>query len=173
MGPNQSDGWSGPWAHLEPEFTEQEKALRDRFVEEYLVDFSPLNAARRVGFAAVFAEQWAKKLMGESYVRKRMEDYKHRTNIDEDTRDDYDRRRVRAQLMREAHDAFSTGSARVAALGKLMSLLDMDSPLKVDSNVTHRGGVMMVPAIAGLDEWERAAMASQQELVKQAREDIH
>lgn len=161
------------WVHMEPEFTEQEKAVRNRFVDEYLVDFSPLNAARRVGFSNAFAEQYAKRFMQEAYVRNRIEAMKHKTNVDEEALEEYDKRRIRQQLMREAHDQFNTGAARVAALSKLMSLYGMDAPLKMKQEIEHRGGVMMVPAIANLNDWERTAMTSQQKLVASASEDIH
>jgi hypothetical protein len=174
MGPMKSGGYTGPQnVAMEPELSESEKALRDRFVQEYLVDYSPLNAARRVGFGVAFAETYAALFMKESYVRKRIEDFTHRVDVDEEDMDAYDKRRVRAGLMREAHDKFASGSSRVAALSKLMSLLGMDAPLKIDNNVNHRGNVMMVPGIAGMDEWERAAMDQQRKLADSAREDIH
>lgn len=170
---SKSSSWdSQTWVAMEPEFTEQERALRDRFVEEYLVDWSPLNAARRVGFSNAFAEEYAKRFMGESYVRKRIEVMKHRTDLDEEELEAYDKRRIRAQLMREAHDQFSTGAARVAALGKLMSLYGMDAPTRIQQEIEHRGGVMMVPAIASLDDWEQTAMTSQANLAEAARSDI-
>jgi hypothetical protein len=173
MGPDSSDGWSGDWAAMDPPLSEQERAVRDRFVEEYMVDFSPLNAARRVGFSNAFAEQYAKRFMGESYVRRMIKAHELRTDLDESEVEEYDKRRIRSRLMREAHDPYSSGAARVAALGKLMSLYGMDAPTKIQQTVEHRGGVMMVPAIASLDDWERTAVASQTKLVEASREDVH
>jgi hypothetical protein len=173
MVPKSDSGDSWTWAAMEPEFSEQERALRDRFVEEYLVDFSPLNAARRVGFSNAFAKEYAERFMSESYVRRKIEQVKHRTDVDEGDLEEYDKRRIRQCLMREAHDMFSSGSSRVAALGKLMSLYGMDAPTKIKQEIEHKGGVMMVPAIASLDEWERAAVASQAALAEAARVDIH
>jgi hypothetical protein len=172
MVPKSDSGDSWTWAAMEPEFSEQEKALRDRFVEEYLVDWSPLNAARRVGFSNAFAKEYAERFMTESYVRRRIKQLEHKP-VDEEDLAEYDKRRIRNGLMREAHDMFSSGASRVAALGKLMSLYGMDAPTKIHQEIDHKGGVMMVPVIASLDEWERTAMASQAALAESARADIH
>lgn len=40
----------------------------------------------------------------------------------------------------------------------------MDAPTKIKSEVALRGGVMMVPGIANLEDWEKAAQASQTQL---------
>lgn len=48
---------------------EEEKALRDLFVQEYLLDFDPVMACIRIGFIVEFAQQFAIKLMQEPYVR--------------------------------------------------------------------------------------------------------
>lgn len=173
MGPNAYAGDSLTWAAMEPEFSEQERALRDRFVEEYLVDYSPLNAARRVGFSNSFAQEYAKRFMEESYVKRRIKHYEERTDLNEEDLETYNKVRIRNRLMREAHDMFANGSSRVAALGKLMSLYGMDAPTRIKQEVEHRGGVMTVPAIANINDWEKVAMASQAELAESARGDIH
>lgn len=171
MDPKSLTGDSWTWAMMEPELNEQERALRDLFVDEFLVDYSPLNAARRCGFSNGFAEDWGKKLHSESYVQRQIA-AKQAMDLDPDKLAEYDKKRIRAALMREAHAAYNSGSSRVAALGRLMSLYGMDAPTKIQSEVEHRGGVMMVPAIASLDDWEKVAMASQQKLSEDARSDI-
>lgn len=57
---------------FESPLSEQEKALRDLFVNEYLKDFDPYQAALRVGFMHSFALDWGKRLMGEGYVQKQI-----------------------------------------------------------------------------------------------------
>lgn len=161
------------WAAMAPDLSKQERALRDRFVDEYLVDYSPLNAARRVGFSNAFAKEYAERFMTEPYVRQRIKQLETSGQVDEEDLEEYNKKRIRAQLMREAHDQFSTGSARVAALGKLMSMYGMDAPTRITQEIEHRGGVMMVPAIASLDDWERTAMAQQTKLSEAAQSDIH
>lgn len=55
---------------FESPLSEQEKALRDLFVNEYLKDFDPFQAALRLGFLHGFALEWGKKLFQESYVQR-------------------------------------------------------------------------------------------------------
>lgn len=145
------------------ELSDSEKKLRNQFVDEYLLDFSQTAAAIRIGFSASFAQTYAEKFMAEPYVRKRIMELQNAMAGDEKAEADLDRRRIRAALMREAHykGPGSSHAARVSALSKLAAIRDMDAPtkLKIDSNM--RGGVMMVPAIANIEDWEKAAQASQ------------
>jgi hypothetical protein len=137
------------WAAMEPPLSDKEKQLRNLFVDEYLVDYDAIAAAQRCGFQASFAKDYAIKFMNESYVRKRIEEVKH-TNVDPKKADEFDKARIRAVLMKEAHNQYTTGSARVAAAAKLAAIL-------------------VVPAIANIDEWEAVAMASQAKLVADVR----
>jgi hypothetical protein len=153
-----------------PELSDRERALRDLFVSEYLVDFDQTAAAMRCGFNRKFAIEYGTKFMAEPYVLQKMNLMKF-AEVDEVDQNEYDSKRVRAALMQEAH-YFGPGSshaARVAALAKLASLIGMDKPLKTEQTINHRGGVMAVPGIASLDDWEKAASESQDELVKDAR----
>ena len=151
---------------------EQEKALRDTFVAEYLVDYDPLAAAMRCGFAASFAGDYAKKFLNESYVQQRLkQEQLTEPGSKQDVEDEekLNKRKILMGLLREAHNPMISGSARVAALSRLAVIYGMDQPLKADAAGMHRGGVMMVPAIANLDAWENAAVASQTQLVLEAR----
>ena len=163
-----SDEQVGFWEAeaMAPPPTGSEKKLRDQFVDEYLIDFDQTGAAMRVGFSASFAQTYAERFMNEPYVRKRIMDLQQATAEDPKAADEADRRRVRAAMLREAHyrGAGSSHSARVSALAKLASVLDMDAPTKIKSDVTMRGGVMMVPGIASLEDWQKAAQASQEAL---------
>lgn len=167
-----TDGIDWAWAKLEPEPDPGEKALRDQFVDEYLVDYDIVAAASRCGFQKAFAEEFAKRLWNEAYVQRRIKQAEQRP-VDPEALEAYDRNRIRAALMREAHNPYTSGGARVAALSKLMSLYGMDAPTKApDAATSHRGGVMMVPAIADPDAWERTAMPLQVKLSEDARSDI-
>lgn len=150
------------------ELSAKEKELRDKFVDEYLLDFDQTAAAIRVGFSASFAQTYAEKFMSEPYVRQHIAALQTALAEDDKLEAELDRRRIRAALMREAHyrGPGSSHAARVSALAKLASILDMDAPTKIKSDLTMRGGVMMVPAIASLEEWEKAAQASQSDLQK-------
>lgn len=165
-----SEEIAGFWAEeaMAQDLSPKEKDLRDKFVSEYLIDYDQTAAAIRIGFSASFAQTYAEKFMTEPYVRKAIADLQNAMADDEKIEVELDRRRIRAALMREAHyrGPGSSHAARVSALAKLASIRDMDAPTKIKSEVALRGGVMMVPGIASLEEWEKAAQASQTDLQK-------
>jgi hypothetical protein len=57
---------------IEPALTEQEKLLRDYFVDEYLKDFDRYKACLRIGFQPSFADAWADKLFKDGYVQRKI-----------------------------------------------------------------------------------------------------
>ena len=171
MASDHSTGEAWTWAAMEPELSERERALRDLFVDELLVDGEWVKAAQRCGFQYAFAEEYAKKFEQEAYVQKRIA-LKRQQPVDPDKLADFDKRIARNVLVQEAQNPNTTGATRVAAARNLMIMYGMDAPTKIQQEVEHRGGVMMVPAIASLDDWERFAQASQQKLAADARSDI-
>ena len=153
------------------EMSEREKALRDLFVSEYLVDYDQVKAAQLCGFTLQFAVEYAKKFMEEPYVQRRIREVTF-MKVDEKAIEQFDKTRIKAALMAEAHyrGPGSSHSGRVAALSKLASLYGMEAPKKGSMDVTHRGGVMAVPGIASLSDWEQVAAESQDQLVANARD---
>lgn len=151
------------------EMNPREKALRDMFVSEYLIDFDQVKAAMRCGFNQQFAVEYSRKFMEESYVQKRINEVRF-MKVDDRALEEFDKTRIRSSLMAEAHyyGPGSSSASRVAALGKLALMYGMEAPKKVDVNAVHRGGVMAVPGIASLEDWEKGAAESQDELVKHA-----
>lgn len=152
---------------MEPELTDRERALRDHFVTQYLLDYDPLAAAQRCGFMRAFAEEYAKRFMSESYVQTRIKDVELEHIDGAKVEPKSDRLRVMASLRQVAYSANTPPAARVAALAKLGEYVGIERKGK-DAGA-HRGGVMEVPCIASLDEWEQAASASQDKLVADAR----
>lgn len=153
---------------MEPQLSEREKALRDRFVEEYMIDFDGIKAAIRVGFNKAFAEDYGVKFLHEPYVLRRIEELKHK-KLDPEKSEEYDKERIKAALMREAHNPGATASARVQALTTLAKMHGMMEPKDEPPGEGARGGVLMVPVIAKASAWEEAAVASQQALVDNVR----
>lgn len=154
-----------------PEMSEREKALRDLFVREYLQDYNAYAACLRCGFMRSFAEDYAKKFMAEPYVRQQLQVMQHVEGNEADLAQ-YNRRRIYNALMKEAHynGPGSSQAARIAALSKLASIEGMDKPVKPEDNPTiHRGGVMRIPDIADVTEWEEVAVSTQTKLVTDAR----
>lgn len=149
--------------------TPAQKALRDMFVNEYLIDYDAVAAAQRCGFERQFAREFATKFMDEAYVQQRINAIKF-ADMDPQAETKYNQARVKAALMFEAHyrGPGSSHAARVAALSKLAALNGLENPKKIEATVKHMGGVMAVPGIAKLDEWEQAASDSQDALIKHA-----
>jgi len=70
--------------YMDQEPTAQQKALWDKFVEEYLKDFNSLEAAMRVGFNMTFAQEYSRIFMGQPYVQRLIMHHKMQP-IDEKT----------------------------------------------------------------------------------------
>lgn len=152
---------------MEPELSSAEKTLRDQFVKEYLFDFDAYQACMRVGFANQFASDYARRLMGEPYVQRRIAELSKVSPSDEKEQAEQDKL-LTLRVLREAAQRGPYAS-RVAAAAKLAAILGLDAPVKSSQEVLHRGGVMMVPSIANLDDWEQAAEATQSKLVQESR----
>lgn len=65
-----------PSQFLEPQPTEQQKALWDKFVYEYVKDFHPIAAAIRVGFNMNYAQEYSRLFMGYPYIQRKIMEYK-------------------------------------------------------------------------------------------------
>ncbi|UPT52960.1 terminase small subunit [Hafnia phage yong3] len=161
-------------ASLSPE----EMAIRDRVVNEYIFDYNWTHACMRCGFNGMFAQELGLRFATDPYVAwklKQLEQSRVTSNKDQAERDaELERQHIIEALKREAHykGPGSSQAARVAALGKLAQIYDLDAPKKSKVDVTHRGGVMIVPAVANVDDWEQQAFASQQDLVKETEDGI-
>lgn len=156
------------------EYSYREKALRDLFVSEYLADFDQVKAAQRCGFQFQFAIEFARKFMDEPYVQQQIKlvKYGQAHPIDEKEEEKLNKKRIFATLFQEAHyhGPGSSHAARVSALGKLANMYGLESVKKSESTITHKGGVMAVPGIASLDDWEKQASLSQDSLAAHANE---
>lgn len=122
-------------AALHPELSESEKRIRDRFVAEYLEDYSQVEAAIRIGFMKSFAEDYAKKFLAEPYVQQKIMEAEHELGIL--TPDDRRKAEVLAGLRREANyrGAGSSHGARVTALTNLAKLYGMEPATKTQTEL--------------------------------------
>jgi hypothetical protein len=111
---------------MEPELSEQEKALRDLFVQEYIKDFDPFQACLRVGFQAAFAVEYAKRFMSEPYVLRRIAELQRSTPENEDAQSREDKALVLSVLRQAAQNG--PYASRVQAAAKLASILGLDRP---------------------------------------------
>lgn len=173
--PDQSaptGGYAMPEGIPQPDvYTEKEKALRDLFVAQYLIDYDQVRAAQRCGFNFQMAQEYAHKFMAEPYVQLRISEVGIGKNNDEPATLDYDKKRIREMLMKEANN-YGPGSSHAARVASLKALMELNGMVKKDtgkSGPASKGGVMQVPAIADLDEWEQAASQSQDALAEHAK----
>lgn len=113
--------------------TKQERALRQRFVEEYLADYDAFAAAIRLGYQEAFAQQYAKQFLTEPYTLKLIKEKEAEFGIL--TEEDQHRKKIVAGLYREAHSRFNSGSARVAALTQLAKIIGIEAPVKTELKV--------------------------------------
>lgn len=150
-------------------YSAKEKALRDLFVAEYLVDYDEFRAAQRCGFNAQFAREYARKFMDEPYVASKISALRTAPTVDENALLSYNQRRVREGLVTEAHYR-GPGSSHAARVSALKALAELTGMVKKPEAKTQGalGGVMAVPGIADIDQWERVASASQDALVQDA-----
>lgn len=103
--------------YFAPEPSATEKALRDRFVEEYVKDWHPINAAIRTGFNITFANEYAPIFLGEPYVQRKIIEYKNKPREDDADRKESVKAKIEAAL--EAALACGDPKVSVAAAAKL------------------------------------------------------
>lgn len=132
------------WANevpVEIPMTPREKALRDWFIREYLVDYSYTGAAVRVGFADSIAVEYGQKFRYDPYVQRKLAEYCGRCADDPEYEAVQRKRRILTSLMKEAnyHGPGASHGARVSALSKLAAIEGMEAPTKTESKVTHEG----------------------------------
>lgn len=111
---------------MEPELSQQEKALRDLFVTEYLKDFDAFQACLRVGFQAAFAVEYAKRFINEPYVQRKLADLQRSTPESEEAQANEDRALVLNVLRQAAQNG--PYASRVQAASKLATILGLDRP---------------------------------------------
>lgn len=156
--------------NLAADLTHREKALRDHFVNEYLVDYDAKSAAIRVGYGSSYAHEMSVRLMQCPYVLQQIS-VKESTNEEEST--EVMRKRVIQGLIREANykGPGCSPSARVAALAKLAEIQGLYAPTRSKTELTGPdgqplgGGVFVVPGICSVEDWEKMAAAQQAALV--------
>jgi phage terminase small subunit len=115
----------------EQQYSYREKALRDFFVKEYLVDYDATAAAIRVGYGKSIAKEYGNRFMQEPYVLRKIQEEEVAVNPNGDDKEAA-KKRIMAGLVREANyrGPGSSQAARVAALSKLAHLHEMEPKQK-------------------------------------------
>lgn len=164
---------------LAAEMPARARLIRDRFVEEYMVDYNAQAAAARIGYNASISKEYGARFMQEPYV---LQQIKLKSTTPTDESPDVMKQRIIQGLLREANyfGAGSTASARVAALGRLATIQGLDAPSRSRTELTgadgqplNAGGVFVVPGLMTTEEWEQAAKAQQAQLTAPETPSVH
>lgn len=158
--------WTDP-AVMEPGLSESNKALRDLFVKEFLVDHDEYKACLRIGFLPSVAANYSQQFINEGYVQREIARLEREPVLDDKLQTEHDRQLTLTTL----REAMQRGpySSRVQAASKFAAILGLDAPIKTQNEHLHKGGVMMVPAISDVEAWEKAAQESQERLLEETQ----
>lgn len=148
----------------------RQRTLRDMFVREYFVDYDPLRAAIRVGYPSNIAKEYSTMLMQDPYV---LQQIRKRETEDESASPEEMRKRIIAQLMREANynGPGASAAARVAANKALAEIYNVNAPSKNPNEMLGPdgqpidGGVFVVPGVVTTEQWASMAQKQQDDLV--------
>lgn len=120
-----------------PILTANEQELRRRFVHEYMKDFSPYDAAVRLGYAGSFAEQYARQFLSETFTLQLIDEQKQRLGLCDEQAEH--KRRIVAGLYKEASCPFNSGAARVGAYSQLSRIFGIEAPAKTQEVLPSLG----------------------------------
>ena len=143
----------------------EQKLSMDRFVTEYLYDFSARKAWVRAGLAESTAQK-AYEWLRTGYVQSKIKEMIELMDEEEIMT----RKEILMGIKREAH-AFGPDANSATRTGALKLMAQMRGMLikKTESKVQHQGGVMIVPMPADKVQWEQAAQQSQAALKHEVR----
>lgn len=162
-----------PWTRsieYEANLTEDEIAIRNAVVKEYLFDYSWVNACKRVGMNSAMAIDYAKRFQDDGYCQKRIKELQEQkatsSNMTRKQEEELERQRIIEGLRFESQNTGpgSSQSARVAAYKQLCAIYGFEAPKQQKVEVGVSSGVMLVPMVGSMDDWEKAANASQTKL---------
>lgn len=122
------------------ELTKTEKALRDRFVNEYVKDYNAFCAALRLGYAEAYATQYSQQFLREPYTQQRLAQVQEEIG---DAEEDQHRKRIVAGLYRLAEERGmgSSHGGRVAAYNTLVKVMGLEAPVKSVVEVNEKPSV--------------------------------
>jgi Terminase small subunit len=118
--------------------SKREQQIRDRFVEEYIVDYNVFQAALRCGYQEAYATDYSQRFMREPYVQQQI--IKRQEALGETGDEAQHKKRIIAGLYKNANDYGPGGTigGRVAAYNSLMKLLGLEAPVKSVVEVNER-----------------------------------
>lgn len=142
------------------------RTFLDAFTREYLHDFNAGMAYIRAGGAPSHATTGGQEALRSAYVQEQL---KRVTDLLEEE-ELLTRKDILLGLKREAHytGMDSSQSARVRAWSQLAKIKGMEVQ-KTETKVTHQGGIMLVPMVRDVTDWETQAADAQKQLKHEVR----
>ena len=148
-----------------PTLTDAERDLRDRFVAEYVIDRNEYKATMRLGYMSSVATSYSQIFMNCPYVQKRIAEqmYAPQPHLNKES--------AAAFAVNTLAQVMASGGykERVSAAKVWADIHGLNAPTKTENKHMISGGVMLIPAIADIDAWEREAVNSQAQLVEDTR----
>ena len=134
----------------------------EEFVSEYLFDFDAMAACQRIGFAADVAFNMAQHFLKDPGTQRAIREAQETDDIPVGMKG-----RIVNLLVKEAnyHGDDSSASARVSALKQLSNIYGLDNEANKDEGLLIENAVMVVPAIASVEDWEQQAEEAQDALL--------
>lgn len=150
-------------------YTPEERAVRDAFVKEYVLDQQPIDAAVRVGFHRAFAEQYVKQFFQEPYVLRKIREHEAKNDLDNDDFIQEQNSRIISNLIREAN-YFGPGASHAARIQANIKLAEMTGLIGENGQGGGSTGVMVVEEIGTVDDWEEKAAEAQAKLKQEVKQ---
>ena len=148
--------------------TQDEINVRHLFVEHFVVNYNYVDSCIAIGFDWATVIEYASVFKTDSYVQKLIYE-KAKEKQDNESTQAYQFNLVKRTLI-ECMTSPKRGDTTRLQAAKIMSTqLGMEAPVKVDQKVEHSGGVIAVPGIADITDWEKSAIDSQTKLVLDTR----
>lgn len=121
---------------FETALSEDEKILRDLFVNEYLKDFDAYQACIRVGFLSTFALDWARKLMEEGYVQRAIAHFKRTATMGDAEAVATDRALIEATLRQACqHGPYASRVTAARQLAEMRGLAKPDASATAEESL--------------------------------------
>ena len=135
----------------------------NEFVTEYLFDFNARAACQRIGYAADVAFSMAEHFLRDPGTQRAIREAQETDEIPIGMKG-----RIVNGLVREAnyYGEDSSASARVSAWKQLSNIYGLDDEANKDAGEIIESPVMVVPAIANVEDWEAQAEKAQAEPIE-------
>lgn len=148
-----------------PTLSDAERDLRDKFVNEYVIDRNEYKATLRLGYMHSVATSYSQIFMNCPYVQKRIVERMFTTS------EHVTPESAKAFAVNTLSQVMLSGGykEKIGATKLWADIHGLNAPIKTDNKHTISGGVMLIPAIADIDAWEREATNSQSKLVEDTR----